>query len=162
MAVILAVYRAEEPTLVAAILKQLVDTHEVMDRSAKLGDIAAKFGAEVRDTLEGVLEPPMDLLGRPRSWKAQKLDYLATLSGASPRSIDVAAAEAIHHTGCLLADARRLGMEYVRTIAEVSPSEALWWFEALAETIGVHPLWSRRDMVHELRDLLRSFRIALR
>lgn len=162
MAVILAAYHADEPTLVAAILKQLVETHDILHRSAKLGDIAAKFGAEVRDTLEGVLEPPLDLLGRPRSWKAQKLDYLATLSGASPRSIDVAAAEAIHHTGCLLADARRLGMEYVRTIAEVSPSEALWWFEALAETIGVHPLWSRRDMVHELRDLLRSFRIALR
>jgi len=160
--VILSAYHADEPTLVAAIVKQLVETPDAVHRSARLGDIASKFGPEVRDTLEGVLEPPLELLGRPRSWKAQKLDYLATLSMASPRSIDVAAAEAIHHTGCLLADARRLGMEYVRTIAEVGPSEALWWFEALAETLGVHPVWSRRNMIHELRDLLRSFRIAMR
>lgn len=158
VAVILASYGADEPTLVACVLKHLIDEtlpdgHERLKR-----DISRKFGAIVYQIVDEAGEPLCDFRGRERAWKACKLDHLARLAMAHPRAVDICVADAIHVCGSLLAGIRRLGREYVATISAANPEDTFWWYRALNEALLVHPRWGRVEMRAELETLTRLFR----
>jgi hypothetical protein len=150
VAVILARYGADEPTIVAAILKQLVDGSPV-DRQGPLGDtIARKFGPTIAATVAATAAPRFDVLGRERTWKACRFEYLTKLTSAPPRAVDVCVADEIHRLGAALVSVRRLGVEYLQSAGVPDPDDTRWWVQALLDSLRSHPSWRREDMLTEL------------
>lgn len=161
VAVLLVRYEADEATVVAAILKHLLEETAQGDRLRVGQDVLRRFGPEVVEIIDETLDPPRQLHGRRRPWKAHRLDALGRLARASVRAADVMAAEVIHDCGSLLVDVRRLGKEYVPTWLAADPSDAVWWFDAVAETLSVHERWSRPPMLKELREYARVLRMEI-
>jgi hypothetical protein len=153
VALILARYSADEPTIVAGILKQLVDGSPI-ERQASLADeIGKKFGAHVSATVAAAAEPRFDVLGRERSWKACRFEYLAKLLAAVPRVVDVAVADELHRLGSALVSVRRLGVEYLETAGVPHPEETRWWMHSLLDSLRAHLTWHRSDMLTDLTHL---------
>lgn len=153
VAVILARYDADEPTIVAAILKQLVDAcpHERQEGLAH--DIVAKFGPQVAATVAESMEPRFDVLGRERTWKACRFEYMARLASAPARAVDVAVAHEMHRLGSALVSVRRLGVEYLDVAGLPHPDDVLWWHRTLLGTLQSHANWKRTEMWQALSRL---------
>ena len=153
VAVILTRYGCDEHTVVAGILRYLVEeTHPIgkAEIERKIGD---KFGAAVLSVVREVLEPRYDDRGKERPWQACKMDYLANLVVAEPRTLDLCAAGEIHLAASILTDVRRLGVEYVTTFTKASAKESLWWYHEVVEVLRAHREWPRRAMLEELSGL---------
>ena len=156
VAVILARHQADDTTIVAGVLKQLIDASP-HDRVATLTQsIARRFGGIVASAVEAAAEPRFDPLGRERTWKASRFEVLACLSGASPRVADLWIATEIHHCGMALTDIRRLGVEYARSAAPAPPAELLWWYQALLEVLSGRLGGVRSSLQEELRQMSRE------
>jgi (p)ppGpp synthase/HD superfamily hydrolase len=153
VAVILTRYGCDEHTVVAGILRPLVEETPPQAQTLLQKKVGEKFGAIVLSVLLEVVEPRLDERGKERPWQAIKMDYLANLAAAEPRSLDVCAAGEIHLCGSILTDVRRLGVEYLTTFSKATPEEAVWWYHALAGTLEANQAWPRRAMVEELRTL---------
>ncbi len=153
VAVILARHQADDTTIVAGVLKQLIDASP-NDRIASLTQsIARRFGGLVASAVEAAAEPRFDPLGRERTWMAARFEVLACLSGASPRVVDMWIATEIHRCGMALTDIRRLGVEYARNAAPAPPAELLWWYRALLEVLGGRPEGGSSSLQGELRQM---------
>jgi hypothetical protein len=91
-----------------------------------------------------------------------KLDMLTHLVTAEPRAIDICVADEIHAAGVTLTAVRRLGSEYVRTVASASSSQMIWWYRSLLEVLDDRSDWPHTPMLDELRmlsaDLVRALR----
>jgi hypothetical protein len=150
VAVILARYGADESTIVASILKHLVDacSHSRLDSLAR--DILTKFGPTVAFTVEASAEPRFDVLGRERTWKACRFEYLARLAAAGPAPVDLCVAEELHRVGSALVSIRRLGMEYLEATGATSGADTVWWLDGLLDAVQTHPTWKRPEMLSEL------------
>ncbi len=153
VAVILARHGADEATIVASVLKLLVEESGPARLDTLQGEIIRKFGTMVWQAVDQASEPRYDRFGRERSWKACKMDYLAKLTRAEPRVLDVCAATEIHLSGSALADLRRLGAEYLETIGPASTEQTLWWHGTLLEMLEHHATWTRPPMLHEFQTL---------
>jgi len=153
VAVILARHHADDTTIVAGVLKQLIDAAP-QDRVAALSqNIARRFGGMVATAVEAAAEPRFDPLGRERTWKASRFEVLASLSGASARVADLWIATEIHRCGMVLTDIRRLGIEYARSAAPAPPAEMLWWYRKLLEVLGGRAEGARMSLQDELRQM---------
>lgn len=156
VAVILARHQADDTTIVAAILKQLVDACP----QARLGpvqqNIARRFGGMVAAAVEAAAEPRFDPLGRERTWKASRFEALAKLSTASARVADIWIAAEIHTCGMALTDIRRLGVEYARSAAPAPPEELLWWHGSIIEVLGSRRSECRPSLQSEFRQMSRE------
>ncbi len=117
VAVILARYGCDEITIISGILSHLVNEASFASRVQLVTKIAEKFGAMVSEVIGDVAEPRYDSRGRERNWEVCRMDYLANLSGAGPRALDICAANQIHLCGSTLTDIRRLGVEYLSAYA---------------------------------------------
>ena len=109
LAVILARYGQDDPTLVAGILHDVVEdcvrdgySAEMLDR--RVGD---KFGEEVLSTVLAVIERRFDDEGIELSHSERKDDLLDRLASADDRARWIAAADHLQSGGTLLADLRR-------------------------------------------------------
>jgi (p)ppGpp synthase/HD superfamily hydrolase len=153
VAVILARYGCHEITVVAGILGYLMDEAGASYREPLERKIGEKFGAEVATVVKDVLEPRYDARGKERTWEATKMDYLANLATAEPRALEICAANQIHLCGSMLADVRRLGIEYLGTYSRASAKQTLWWYQAVARALEGDEALARRGMVGELRNL---------
>jgi len=153
VAVILARCGADESTVVASILKQLVDACPFARQSSLGREIAAKFGKAVAHTVEAAAEPRYDVLGRERTWKACRFEHLSRLTASDARPVDVCVAEELHRTGSALVSIRRLGVEYVETVGVPNLSDTIWWHSMLLDTLDGHAHWSRPEMLSDLRRL---------
>jgi len=153
VAVILARSGADECTMVASILKQLVDACPHARQASLAQEIASKFGKSVAHTVETAAEPRYDVLGRERTWKACRFEQLSRLTSADYRPVDVCVAEELHRIGSALVSIRRLGVEYMETIGVPSHADTMWWHSILIDTLAGHPRWNRPDMLSELRRL---------
>lgn len=151
VAVILARFGAEECTIVASILKLLYDGCPHARQQTLATEIAAKFGSPVAMVVEAAAEPRYDVLGRERSWKACRFEYLARLTGASPRAMDVCVADELHVVGTALVEIRRLGVEYLEQTGAPGRDDTAWWHRALIDLASTHPTWNRRDMLIEFK-----------
>lgn len=160
-AIILSRYECDEPTIVAGILHlALLDTGG-QERVALERKVREKFGPIVMAVIGDVLEPPAPPLAKERAWEACRREQLGRLAIAEPRALDIWAAAEIHHCGTLVADLRRLGVEYFPTISPVNARQALWWYRALAEALSGHEAWPRRAMLDELNLLRRELQAEL-
>lgn len=156
VAVILARHQADDTTIVAAVLKRLIDSVP-QERIAPLHhNIARRFGGMVAAAVEAAAEPRFDPLGRERTWKASRFEALARLSGASARVADIWIAAEIHTCGMALTDIRRLGVEYARTAAPAPPDDLLWWHGSILEVLGGRSSECRPSLQSEFRQLSRE------
>lgn len=149
VAVILSRYGADESTIAAAILKQLVDAAPFTAQATLARQIIGKFGPEVAFAVEGAAEPRFDMSGRERTWKATRMEYLSRILEAGPSSVDLCVAEEIHRAGTALTAIRRLGVEYLES-GTPTPTDTVWWLGSLVGTISTHPRWHRPEMRSEL------------
>jgi len=153
IAIILSRHHADDTTIVAAILKQLVDACP-LERIAPLQtSIAGRFGGLVASAAEAALEPRFDPSGRERSWKVARFEVLARLASASLRVAEIWMATEIHVCGLALTDIRRLGAEYARSVAPAPREELLWWHRAMLEVLDFRGEEFRGSLLTELRQL---------
>ena len=153
VAVILARYGCDETTIVAGILGYLVNESRPSDRPALEQKVNEKFGTMVGEVVRDVVEPRYDNRGRPRNWEVCKMDYLANITAAGPRALDICAANQIHLCGSILTDVRRLGAEYLSTFAEAPADQTLWWYLSVITALEALPDGPRTGMLAELRGL---------
>lgn len=150
VAVILARYQSDESTIVAGVLKQLVDAAPYAAQAKLARQIIGKFGPVVAFAVEAAAEPRFDVMGRERTWKASRMEYLARVIDASPMAVDVCVGEEIHRVGAALTAIRRLGIEYVEGTGTPTPEDTAWWLDALLNALRTHPTWHRPEMLSEL------------
>jgi (p)ppGpp synthase/HD superfamily hydrolase len=154
VAVILARYGCDEITIISGILSHLVNEASYGSRGQLVNKIAEKFGAMVSQVIGDVAEPRYDSRGRERNWEVCRMDYLANLSAAGPRALDICAANQIHLCGSTLTDIRRLGVEYLSTYAEAPAEQTLWWYGSVITALEAVPSGPRTGMLLELKGLL--------
>lgn len=154
VAVILARYGCDEITIISGILGHLVNEASYGSRTQLSNKIAEKFGAMVSQVICDVAEPRYDSRGRERNWEVCRMDYLANLSAAGPRALDICAANQIHLCGSTLTDIRRLGVEYLSTYAEAPAEQTLWWYGSVITALGAVPSGPRTGMLLELKGLI--------
>lgn len=153
IAVILSRHDADDTTIVAAILKQLLDACP-QDRMATLqASIAVRFGGLVASAVEASLEPRFDPAGRTRPWKVARFEVLSRLATSSARVAQIWMATEVHECGLALTDIRRLGAEYARSVAPAPPEELLWWYRAMLEVLAFRAGESGGSLLAELREL---------
>lgn len=162
VAVILARYGADEPTIAASILKHLVDACPFSRLESLAREIVTKFGPAVATAVQAAAEPRFDVLGRERTWKASRFEYLARLAAAPAPALDVTVAEELHRLGSALVSIRRLGVEYLESSGVPSPADTVWWLDMFGETVATHPRWQRPDLLAEFRRLAGELRDRLR
>ena len=153
IAIVLARHGGDEATIVAGILCPVLNESSPARRHELADKILDKFGEQVAAVLRQVVEPRFDARGKERNWEAYKLDYLASLSLADQRALEVATAQEIHQCGALLSDVRRLGPEYLSTFAPGGGSSVLRWFQEMVDALERHAIGPRPAMLMELRDL---------
>jgi (p)ppGpp synthase/HD superfamily hydrolase len=153
VAVILSRHQADDTTIVAGILKQLVDASPATRLGQLQQSIAGRFGGLVAAAVEAATEPRFDPLGRERTWKASRFEALARLAGASARVTEIWMATEIHTCGRALPDIRRPGVEYARSVSPAPPEDLLWWHRAMLEILDGRGSDLRTTMVAELRQL---------
>ena len=153
IAVILSRHQADDTTIVAGILKQLADASRQERLAALQQSIACRFGGLVAAAVEAATEPRFDPLGRERTWKACRFEALSRLTSASARVGEIWMATEIHVCGRALTDIRRLGVEYVRSVAPAPPEEILWWHKTLLEVLDGRGGELRASLLAELRTL---------
>jgi (p)ppGpp synthase/HD superfamily hydrolase len=161
LAVILSRYGADLATIEAGVL-HLVLEECGEHRTSLERKIGAKFGPVVLAIARDAAEPRYDERGTERPWRAVKLDMLAHLATAEPRAIDICVADEIHASGVTLTAVRRLGSEYVRTVASATSAQTIWWYRSFLEVLESRADWPRTAMLEELRmlsaDLVRALR----
>ncbi len=161
VAIILARYGCDETCLVAGVLGYLVNEAEASRQGELRRRVAEKFGDKVAEVVDQVFEPRYDARGKQRGWKAWKMDFLANLALAEPRALEVCSATQIHLCGTMLADLRRLGIEYLSQFAPASAEEIVWWYGELTAALARHPVGPRPGMLDELRQLSGRLEIDL-
>ena len=154
VAVILARYGCDEITIISGILSHLVNEASYGSRTQLSNKIAEKFGTMVSEVIGDVAEPRYDSRGRERNWEVCRMDYLANLSAAGPRALDICAANQIHLCGSTLTDIRRLGIEYLSTYAEAPAEQTLWWYGSIITALEAVPSGPRTGMLLELKGLI--------
>jgi len=154
VAVILARYGCDEITIISGILSHLVNEASYGSRTQLSNKIAEKFGTMVSEVIGDVAEPRYDSRGRERNWEVCRMDYLANLSAAGPRALDIWAANQIHLCGSTLTDIRRLGIEYLSTYAEAPAEQTLWWYGSVITALEAVPSGPRTGMLLELKGLI--------
>lgn len=167
VAVILARYGADESTIVAGILKHLADAVPITRLPSLAREIDAKFGAPVASMVAAATEPRFDVLGRERTWKTCRFEYLAQIAEATPLAVDICVAEELHRIGAALVSIRRLGIEYLETIGQDSiggpnSAETVWWVGILGDTLERHQTWDRPAMMEAFRVSADELRRRLR
>jgi len=151
LAIILARHQADESTIVAAVLTQLLDATPQLRLVALHQNIARRFGGLVAVAVDAAAEPRFDPMGRERSWHACRAEALARLASASGRVCDIWMGSEIHVVGMALTDIRRLGVEYARSVAPAPARDLLWWHEQFVDLMTRRGGDARASLLAELR-----------
>jgi hypothetical protein len=162
VAIILARYGCEQPTIVAGILHHVLEETTAEQRAVLEQKISDKFGPVVLAIARDAVEPKLDRRGAERSWQSCKQEYLTLLAMAEPRALDIIVADELHACGSTITALRRLGLEYLRTVSRAGSDQTIWWYRSMLEILDSRSEWPRREMLSELRvlstDLVRSLR----
>lgn len=153
VAVILAGFGCDEPTIVAGILRYVLEDAAPRVRPELEDKIRAKFGATALVAARDAALPKYDPIGRERSWKEYRSEYLERLTQTELRTLDIVAAHEIHWCGSAISLLKRLGNEYIRGLTPANHTELLWWYRSLGEQLGRRKDWPHSPMLTELRRL---------
>ncbi|MCC7003532.1 MAG: HD domain-containing protein [Gemmatimonadaceae bacterium] len=109
VALILTRYGRDDETIIAGILHDVIEdcVREGWTREMLEERIAAKFGADVLETVLAVTKRRSDDDGMEFSRDEARADYLARLGAASDAARWVCAADKVHNAGSIFADLRR-------------------------------------------------------
>ena len=151
VAVILARHDADETTLVASVLHHALEEHIGRSRADLEAKIHDKFGMVTLAIAREALEPRYDQRGSHRPWLESRRAYLVLLADASPRALDICAADELQRCGDLAATIRRLGAEYVHAANRATSEETMWWYRTLLEQLATRDDWPSRALLDELR-----------
>lgn len=151
VAIILARHSVDEHTIVAGILKQLVDAAPYARQASLAETIGNKFGSMVGDLVRAAAAPRFDVIGRERTWKATRFEQLTRLAAAPGGAVDVCVAEELHRIGSALVSIRRLGVEYLEAIGVPTSDDTLWWLDSFQDTVVCHPRWQRPGLLSEFQ-----------
>jgi len=157
LAVILARYDQDDPTLVAGILHDVVEdcvrdgyTAEMLNR--RVGD---KFGEAVLSTVLAVIERRYDDEGIELSHHERKDDLLDRLASADDRARWIAAADQLQSGGTLLADLRRTDFpEAVWSRFTSGRETTIQWYRRVHDRLA--EVGFRFPIMEELHDVVRS------
>ena len=141
IAITLARYGCDEPTIVAGILLGLITDHPAHNLQVIEAKISEKFGPAVYVSLRDATEPRFDPQGRLRAWRTVKQEFLVRLLDADPRALDLVSAREIHWCGSALTIIRRLGPEYLPSSQGVTLSDLEWWYASLVELLAARVEW---------------------
>jgi (p)ppGpp synthase/HD superfamily hydrolase len=162
VAVILARYNCDQPTVVAGILHHVLEDAGPDRRDLIEDKISEKFGPVVLAIARDACEPKYGPRGEERSWRTRKHDLLAHLAVAEPRALDIITADEIHRCGSTIAALRRLGAEYLGPVSQATSGETIWWYRSMIEVLTARADWPQRAMLEEIRalgtDLVRNLR----
>lgn len=161
IAIILARYGCEDLTIIAGILHRVLEETAPGSRKEMEAKVLEKFGPVVLSTACEVLEPRHDALGRLRSWRACKREYLIRIADAEPRGLDICAADELHSCAAAIRTVRRLGVEYLHADPDASPADTLWWFGAITDHLESRREWRNRGMLDELLAMTRELAVLL-
>ena len=153
VAIILARYGCEQPTIVAGILHHVLEETTAEQRAVLEQKISDKFGPVVLAIARDAVEPKLDRRGAERSWQSCKQEYLTLLAMAEPRALDIIVADELHACGSTITALRRLGLEYLRTVSRAGSDQTIWWYRSMLEILDSRSEWPRREMLSELRVL---------
>jgi (p)ppGpp synthase/HD superfamily hydrolase len=162
VAVILARHEADEVTLIASVLHHVLEESTGRQRDALEEKIRDKFGPVVCAVACEALEPRYDASGAERPWRASREAYLRLLTEASPRALDICAADELQRCGDLAATVRRLGTEYVHAANRATSEQTMWWYRVLLEQFAAREDWPSRALLDELRQASASLWRCLR
>jgi (p)ppGpp synthase/HD superfamily hydrolase len=109
VAIILARYEQDDQTVVAGILRDVIEDFLLDSYSTPMLEqrIGEKFGREVLDTAAAVTQRRIDDDGVELSHDDRRDDFLARLPAANGRARWVCAADELHNANTVLADLRR-------------------------------------------------------
>lgn len=136
VAVILSRYGADEETVVAGILHDVVGDglRGGMSRDALAGRVGEKFGAEALDLAFAVTERRVDGEGIEMSSDERREDLLERLASAPSGARWVVAADALHEAGTLLAELRRT--DFPETVWARTPrGQGLEWLRRVYDRL---------------------------
>ncbi|MGQ0712670.1 MAG: HD domain-containing protein [Gemmatimonadaceae bacterium] len=153
VAVILARYGADEDTVVAGILHDVVGDglRGGMSYEALAGRVGDKFGGEALDLALAVTERRHDEDGIEMSSDERRDDLLERLAEAPERSRWVIAADALHEAGTLLAEVRRT--DFPETVWARTPrGQGVEWLRRVHDRLTA--LGFAAPVMTELRDLV--------
>jgi (p)ppGpp synthase/HD superfamily hydrolase len=153
VAVILARYACDQPTLVAGILHHVLEDARPDRREMLEHKVFENFGPVVLAIATDASEPKYPRRGEERPWRACKHDFLAHLAVAEPRALDIITADEIHRCGSTIAALRRLGAEYLGAFSQATSEETIWWYRSMTEVLASRPDWPQRAMLEEIRIL---------
>jgi len=134
VAIILTRYGCDETTVVAGILHDVIEDCVTKDYTAEMLEqrIAAKFGADVLETVLMVTHRERNAEGEEFSPEEKKLDYLRRLEAADDRGRWVCAADKLHNANSLLADlARTIEPDSVWARFKVGKEGTVRWYRAV-------------------------------
>ena len=135
---ILARYGRDDETVMAGVLHDVVEecTRDGASASTGLERVAEKFGGGLVATLRGVTQRRFDDDGVELSADERRDDLLVRLAAADERGRWVAAANALHDVGTLLADLARTEFpEVVWGRASGGREATVRWYRRLADRL---------------------------
>jgi hypothetical protein len=161
VAVILARHGADEVTLVAAILHNVIEVTPLRLHREIFVKIDDKFGVAVLNLAREALEESEDDRGTRVSWLQRKHALINHLLGVSSRALDICCGDEIHQCGTALAIAERLGPEYLAPSGLPSTLNELCCYDDILEAFDRRSDWHARGMKSELHALKLRLRSAL-
>jgi hypothetical protein len=153
VAVILARFGCDEPTIVAGILRYVLEEAAPRVRPELEEKVEAKFGTAAFTAARDATFPKYDRTGRERSWMEYRTEYLERLTDTYVGTLDLVAAHEIHWCGSASSLIERLGSEYIWGLTPANHSELMWWYRSLGEQLERRADWPHQPMLAELRRL---------
>jgi hypothetical protein len=161
VAVILARHGADEVTLVAAIVHNVIEVTPRRDHLEIFGKIEDKFGIAVLKLAREAVEASDDDRGLPLSWLQRKYALINQLLLMSSRALDICCGDEIHQCGTALAIAERLGPEYLAPSGMPSTVTELCCYDDILDALDRRGDWHTRGMKSELHSLKLRLKAAL-
>ncbi len=161
VALILTRYGRDDETVIAGILHDVIEdcVREGWTREMLEERIAAKFGAEVLDTVLAVTKRRVDDEGMEFSRDEARADYLERLGAASESAWWVCAADKVHNAGSILADLRRtIDADTVWGRFSGGRDGTLQWFRSVRDRL--HALGFAGPIMQELVALVADLEAA--
>ena len=138
VAIILTRYGCDETTVVAGILHDVIEDCVTKDYTRDMLEqrIAAKFGADVLDTVLAITHRKHDDDGEEFAPDEVKRDYLERLANANDRARWVCAADKLHNANSLLSDlARTIEPDTVWARFKAGKSGTKRWYRAVYDRL---------------------------